>query len=107
MPWVRHSSITAVGADAPGKQELDPDTVARADLLCADSIAHCVDYDEMSHAAAAGRVDRENIAETGQILSGAASGRTSDTRINLADLTGIAAQDIAIANVVLAAHHAV
>ena len=44
------------------------------------------------------------MTEIGLLLAGTATGRTRPDQITIADLTGIAAQDIAIANVVLRAH---
>ena len=38
----------------------------------------------------------KNVVELGNILSNSCAGRTSDNDITIADLTGIAAQDIAI-----------
>ncbi len=103
--WVQPGThITAVGADAPGKQELAPDLVAGADVLAVDSMDQCLDQGEVSHAFAAGQIQRADVIEVGQILSGAGQGRRTDSEITIADLTGIAAQDIAIANVVLDAH---
>lgn len=102
--WVTPGThITAVGADAPGKQELDVGLVSRADVLVADSIAQCMDHGELSHASALGRIDKTRLTEIGQVLSGVSQGRANETQITIADLTGIAAQDIAIANVVLSA----
>lgn len=48
--WVRPSTnIKAVGADASGKQELETNLVARADLLVAYSVDQCLDHGEISH----------------------------------------------------------
>ena len=38
--------------------------------------------------------------ELGDILAGKAAGRTSETQITVADLTGVAVQDIKIASMV-------
>ena len=101
--WVQPGThITAVGADAPGKQELETELVARADVLVADKIDQCVDHGEVSHAAVAASIDVTSIKELGSVLSGETSGRTEEKQITIADQTGIAAQDIAMANSVLA-----
>lgn len=103
--WVRPGThITAVGADAPGKQELETNLVSRADLLVADSSAQCLDHGELSHAFSAGLIPRARVKEIGGVLSNATQGRTDAQQITIADLTGIAAQDIAIAGVVLDAY---
>lgn len=102
--WVRPGThITAIGADAPGKQELDISLVARADILVVDSTMQCFDHGEVSHAAKQGLIKTEDIQEIGAILDGTGTGRTSERQITIADLTGIAAQDIAMANAVMAA----
>ena len=101
--WVKPGThITAVGADAPGKQELETELVTRADVLVADKIDQCVDHGEISHAAQAGSIEVENIKELGSVISGKTPGRTDEKQITIADQTGIAAQDIAMANSVLA-----
>ena len=104
--WVTAGThITAVGADAPGKQELEVGLVSRADVLVADSIDQCLDHGDLSHGHAANLVSRSDVEEIGSVLSGSHQGRSDDSQITIADLTGIAAQDIAIANVVLNANH--
>lgn len=100
--WVTPGThITAVGADAPGKQELSTQLVARADILVADSRDQCLDHGELSHAFEAGLIVRSEVGEIGSLLSKSIQGRTNLAQITIADLTGIAAQDIAIAGVVL------
>src|SRR6202030_878142 len=42
--------ISAVGADSPGKQELDPEILRRADLLLVDSLEQCKKLGELQHA---------------------------------------------------------
>jgi len=105
--WVRPGThVTAVGADAPGKQELDIALVARADGLFCDHRGQCLDHGELSHAARAGLLNGRAITEIGEALAEPERGRIADAHVTVADLTGIAAQDIAIAGVVLDAHRA-
>lgn len=100
--WIAPGThITAMGADAPGKQELDVALVARADHRLADLTAQCLDHGEFAAAAQAGLIDEDRCIALGAVLSGAAQGRRSDRDITIADLTGIATQDIAIARTVL------
>ena len=89
--------ITAMGADAPGKQELDPRLVARADVVAADSLSQCVDHGELAHAVQAGLLDPGRVIEIGQITAAGGRARTSDEQITIADLTGVAVQDLQIA----------
>jgi ornithine cyclodeaminase len=95
--------ITAVGADTPGKQELDADLFRRADLVVGDSRSQCLARGECAHAVAEGALDPDRIAELGSVIAGDAAGRTDPGQITIADLTGVAVQDIAIARAVVAA----
>ncbi|RME82322.1 MAG: ornithine cyclodeaminase family protein [Caldilineae bacterium] len=95
--------ITAVGSDTPAKQELDPDILAHADLVVADSISQCLERGEIHHAVAYGVLSREHLLELGDIVAGRAPGRTSPRQISVADLTGVAVQDIKIAQAVYSA----
>ncbi len=100
--WIAPGThVTAMGADAPGKQELDIALVARADRLVVDLAEQCLDHGELSAAARAGLIGVDRCVALGAILSGVAEGRRSDRDITIADLTGIATQDIAIARTVL------
>lgn len=100
--WVRAGThITAVGADAKGKQELDPALFARADICAVDSIVQCVDHGETSHAVAAGLIDQARLVELGALVDGSKVGRSGGEQITIADLTGLAVQDIRIAQHVL------
>lgn len=102
--WIEPGThITAVGADAPGKQELETALVASADLLVVDLVNQCLDHGEVSHAANSNLLRADDLREIGSILSGIEHGRTNNAQITIADLTGTAAQDIAMANAVLAA----
>jgi ornithine cyclodeaminase len=92
--------ITAVGADSPHKQELDPTILRNADLVVADSIAQCSERGEIAHALRNQCISKEKLLELGNIISGAQAGRTSDEQTTVADLTGLAVQDIQIAKAV-------
>jgi ornithine cyclodeaminase len=94
--------VSAFGADAPGKQELDVALFTRADVVVADSRAQAADHGELAHALAAGAVDSAHVRELGDVLANAALGRTNDDQITVCDLTGVAVQDIVIAKHVLA-----
>lgn len=100
--WVKPGThITALGADAPGKQELDTALVALADIRIADSLEQSLDHGEFAAAAAVGLIDAGDCVELGAVLAGDVPARRSDDDITIADLTGIAVQDIAITRVVL------
>jgi ornithine cyclodeaminase/alanine dehydrogenase-like protein (mu-crystallin family) len=99
--WVHPGvHINAIGADGPGKQELDPKIMKRAKIVV-DSLKQCRIIGEIQHALSQGIIkDGEIHAEIGEVLTGKKSGRESDDEITLFDSTGIAAQDIAAANLV-------
>ena len=58
----------AVGADGPGKQELDPEILRRAALLLVDSRAQCEKLGELQHALG----ERERAMEIGEVTNGTA-----------------------------------
>jgi len=89
--------IVALGADSPGKQELDPQLLKRAQVIITDDHAQCVDHGEMGHAVRAGLITEDADISLGQVLAGQARGRFSDDDLTIADLTGLAAQDVALA----------
>jgi len=93
--------ITAMGSDTEGKQELAAEILARADRVVADAIPQCLVRGEIHQAIKAGVLDRSKIVELGNIVSGEDVGRPSHRAITVADLTGVAVQDIEIAKAVL------
>jgi len=100
--WVKDGThITAIGADAPGKQELDVELVTRAECLVVDLVSQCIDHGEVSHAITSQKIDQSRLVEIGQALENPTLGRANDRQVSIADLTGIAAQDIAISNALL------
>jgi alanine dehydrogenase len=92
--------IAAVGADAPGKQELDPDLLRRSKVVV-DLTIQCVKVGELQHAIGAGLLTLEEIhAELGEIMGRNKPGRLSDHEIIIFDSTGTALQDVAAAALV-------
>ena len=92
--------ITAMGSDDHGKQELETELLAKADRVVADSITQCVDHGECFHAVKNGMIEEESILELGNVIRNPEIGRSSDDQITVADLTGVAIQDIQIAKMV-------
>lgn len=91
--------VTAIGADSPGKQELPTGLVTSASLRVCDIARQSLEHGEFQTAS---RNDPSlDITELGHILSGTQTGRHSDNDITVADLTGIAAQDIAITQAII------
>ena len=92
--------ITAMGSDDHGKQELEAAVLGKADVVVADSIPQCVDHGECFHAVHDRLVDEAAIRELGAVIEKPTLGRANDHQITVADLTGVAIQDIQIATMV-------
>lgn len=92
--------ITAVGADDVGKQELDPEIFAKADKVIVDSQSQCIELGDVSYAVKKGLIKKERLLELGEVIMNSSLGRTSESEITLADLTGVAIQDLQIAAVI-------
>jgi len=92
--------ITAMGSDDHGKQELEAEVLAKADRVVADSVSQCVDHGECFHAVKNNRIEAGSILELGNVIKNPEIGRTSEDQITVADLTGVAIQDIQIAKMV-------
>jgi ornithine cyclodeaminase len=93
--------ITAMGSDTPAKNELASDLLLKANLVAADSISQCSERGEIHHAVHSGILEAASIVELGKIISGEVPGRTAESDITVADLTGVAVQDIEISKAVL------
>ena len=93
--------ITAMGADLPGKQELDPEVMRRADRVVCDRREQCLAMGELQHAAELLEGGNAPV-ELGELTSGRAPGRQSAEEITVCDLTGTGVQDTAIASLALA-----
>ena len=105
--WVRAGThITAVGSDTPEKCELDPNILNRADLVVADSLEQNLIRGEIHQAIKRSLIDSDNIVELGEIFAGLKQGRINKDSITIADLTGVAVQDLVIAESVFKAYSA-
>ena len=104
QPIIRNEWVTqgmhfnCIGADAPGKEELDPEILKRAKIVIDD-------WEQASHSGeinvpfAKGIISKEDIwAEIGEIVAGLKPGRTSDEEITIFTSTGLAVQDAVTAN---------
>jgi len=100
--WVSDGThITCIGADAPGKQELDPAILQRARIFL-DDMAQGMESGEVNVPLHKGLLKPEQIAgELGEVLIGKKEGRRSDDEITVFSSTGLAIQDIACGAVVL------
>jgi ornithine cyclodeaminase len=96
----RGTHVTAVGSDTAGKQELDAQLLAQADVVVVDSRAQAVSRGEVFHAVRSGKLDMDSVSEIGEVIAGERRGRQDAADISIVDLTGVATQDIAIAGAV-------
>ena len=94
--------VTAMGSDQAGKNEIDPQAIAAADLYIADRVSQTELLGELRSAIEAGFWQQGTPPELGAIASGAVAGRRSEDAITICDLTGTGAQDTAIASHVYA-----
>lgn len=92
--------ITAMGSDTHTKNELHPEILGRAERVVADSVSQCRERGEVAHALAAGVLSEDEVVELGDVIRGAAPGREGESDVTVADLTGVAVQDIQIAKAV-------
>ncbi len=92
--------ITAMGSDTLEKKELDSAILRKADLVVADSIEQCRLRGEIYHALKAGLLQDGDAVELGKVIGDPALQRTDDSQITVADLTGVAVQDIQISKAV-------
>jgi ornithine cyclodeaminase len=100
--WIKSGThITAMGSDTPDKQELHADVLGRADIVVVDSFDHSRTRGETARAVAAGALSMSRVSELGQVIRQSQLRRQHDAQVSVADLTGIAAQDIALASAIL------
>jgi alanine dehydrogenase len=112
--------VSLMGADGPGKAEIDVEELLRARVVCdeweqedpggifsRDSPAgrmrlFCDEWEQASHAGDLARavqagLRREEVTQLGDVLIGAAAGRESEHDITVFDSTGLAIQDLGVA----------
>ena len=95
--------VSLMGADGPGKAEIDPLELARTHIFC-DDWEQASHNGELVHAIEAAALAREQVTELGAVLTGESAGRRGPDEVTTFDSTGLAIQDLAIA---LAAFEAV
>ncbi len=99
--WISEGThINAIGADAAGKEELDPMILKRAKVV----------VDDLPQASHSGEVnvplskrlisEKDIFCELGEVITGRKKARTKDFDITVFDSTGLAIQDVATANMV-------
>jgi ornithine cyclodeaminase len=88
-----------MGSDARGKYELDPELVAHADLY-ADVVEQSVTLGDFELALSQGLIDRGRITSIGAVINGV-GGRKSTNEISIYDSSGMALQDLVVAELAL------
>jgi len=95
-------TIICIGADAPGKHELNPALFAKADLLVADTTAQSVERGEFQNAVADGLVTKESLVPLGQLIQKEDLHRKEDdNRFIIFDSSGVALQDCVVSSMVV------
>lgn len=96
--WIAEGThINAMGADAPGKQELDPQILRDARIVV-DEPEQSLHGGELNVPVAQGLLSATDIAATlGEVVAGQAAPRRSPRDITVFDSTGLAIQDVALA----------
>jgi alanine dehydrogenase len=96
--WIRPGThINAVGADAPGKQELEPSILKEA-IVVIDDLEQASHSGEINVPIQKGMYSISEIYGTlPEIVAGKKKGRTDIKAITVFDSTGIAVEDIAVA----------
>jgi len=98
--WIKEGThINAIGADAPGKQELEIEILKKSKIVV-DDLEQALHGGEVNVAHSLGIIRRENIYATlGEIVAGIKKGREGN-EITIFDSTGLAIQDLAVAKIV-------
>lgn len=93
--------VNAVGASIPTMQEIDETLLLKAELFTDYRPSALAQAREIITAIEAGKISRDHIrAEIGEVFSGSASGRSSRDAITLYRSLGVAAQDLAAADLI-------
>ena len=97
--WIKPGAhINAIGADAPGKQELDPQILREA-LVVVDDRRQAIHGGELNVPISKKQFfPRQIHATVGDILLGRKRGRTRADQITVFDATGLATHDVALAH---------
>jgi alanine dehydrogenase len=92
--------INSIGADAPGKEELDPE-ILKISKIVVDDIEQAAHGGEINVPLSKGIISLKNVyAELGEIVAGFKFGRESIEEITVFCSTGLAIQDAVTAKLV-------
>lgn len=91
--------LNCIGADAPGKEELDPTILKKAKIVV-DDLTQAVHGGEINVPLSRGIIKIEDIwAEIGEIIAGLKKGREKPDEITIFSSTGLAVQDAVAAKI--------
>jgi alanine dehydrogenase len=90
--------INAIGANHAHKRELDDEAVASADIIVVDSVEQSrQEAGDLIIAFHGDEICWTGVKKLSEVVSGKASGRTSDSEVTLFKSNGIASWDLAVA----------
>ena len=90
--------LNAIGANHAHKRELDDEAVASADVIVVDSVEQSrQEAGDLIIAFHGDEICWTGVKKLSEVVSGKASGRTSDTEVTLFKSNGIASWDLAVA----------
>ena len=101
--WLRPGAhVSAMGADARGKQELDPTLLSCARLFADLPVQsrRIGEFQNLPPPPASSPNTTPTITALGAVIAGAAEGRRNADEITVFDSSGVAVQDLAIADAV-------
>jgi alanine dehydrogenase len=95
--WIKPGThINAMGADAQGKEELEPELLKKSKVII-DDLAQTTHSGEINVPWSKGLITEKDIwGEIGKVVAGLKPGRTSDEDITIFDSTGLGVQDLVV-----------
>jgi len=95
-------TIICIGADAPGKHELNPSLTAKADLLVVDTPVQSIERGEFQNAVAQGLVEKSALLPLGELIQKKELQRKeNDNRFIVFDSSGVALQDCVVSSLIV------
>lgn len=103
--WLKPgSTVVSIGSTLREQREVDPETIARADVVVADMVEEVLhDTGDLIAAKAAGIDISDRIRSLADVVAGRRDGRTRPEQIVLYKSVGSAVQDLAVAAMCVAA----
>jgi len=98
--WISAGThINAIGADAPGKQELEADLL-KSSKVVVDEWVQCSHGGEINNCVRSGQFKQSHVAASlGEIMINKKKGGTHENDITIFDSTGLAIQDVAVGKI--------